>query len=1111
MSARVPKVKRMGGLVVLVCLPFVCASVAAEESGSHERSLGARQEAMTVRELLYKALSLDMETEYQEAIPLLEQVIDRDPTQLDAWESLGWAYWYQGRRDRTRRLWERLLLVAPDDPRAHNMLAGLYLRQDELDASLKHYEQSLALDPHQDQIRFHLGQVYRWSGRLNQAIDLLDTLLTEDPTRKEVRLELARALSSNWAYARALPLWEEIREEDPDDLEYFVAEAMARLHVGEVSRALTMARQALERDPDDLLALQVLADAGEYGPDPAEGVPWLYRMLESSDDEAFRQLIRTRLSALLEQLNQTYPKRFPLDAAIALQAARVESDPRNVDGRLKWAELHLMKGDHRSALQGFRTVLDDFNPNNLRALRGMFESYLGLRRWDQAKAALEAVSAINPRDPYLHYDEAVFHANRGNYAEAYAALDRLEAAGRRGAVAVLLYHSLGTSPYGQAPSKEEFREQLLALRDAGYQFMTPMEMKDYFDELEREEAPPDDGPPPRLAVITFDDALTTAMMHGTPVGRELGVVIAQHIIVRNTYRGDAYLATWDELREYQDTGVWSFGSHSYYAHQEMPLTEEDMEHDAVTDYFDTGARVVPVDEVARRAYPLGNRIWRPEAGRLENRDEFIERLHEEYGRSRRDIEDELGVHANFFAYPFGEIGQQAASNEPEAVELNKQVARQYYDMGFLQSYYGHAVLGDDPMLYQRHEMHLRATGEETARYFLRRHPVYLAQRTRLQLALSEGNVALAEQVRADMRATQFPYIPADKALEAPAAHLRVSRIPRPWRVEWDGDPFDWDVFRPYGRLEYEHVEDNLESRYRRISAFAGANLAPNVLVKLQAASGHYRQEAVADGEAIGPQDPKVDEIFAGVTLAALLPNSVTLSGEWGARMWSGDADDTIPRISLQAQGFAGGHGEWLTRYEYDAIPAARAMVEGVTYHTVMGRFLWQPHERLDQWFDGRYHDVSDGNARYHLDIRPTWQVIRGGPFRLGARYAYASSDDASRIYWTPYQTHAFYGEASLRKGRPGLFISVDARVGLARESVRPEERRAFREREAEAAALGIDPGPGPEQQGWEPVFGVSASVSYELTRRWALVGWVSYFESVDYDQTDVRTSVEYRF
>ena len=324
---------------------YICWSLAAV--------VATQASSLTVNELEHQALSLALEEQYDEAVPLLEQALRRDPTRIPVWESLGWAYWHQGHPERTRRLWKQLVLIAPDEPRAHNLLASYYLRRDQLTDSIRHYERSLELDPQQTEIRFTLAQACRWSGHLRRAADLLSPLVEQYPERHDMRLELARALTSNWAYADALPHWAILRDDKPDALEYLIADATVQLHTGQTTQALDLARQALDRDSDNLLALQVMADAREYGDTPARAVAWLRRMLVAADDEADRQHIRSRLGLLFERLYRKDGERDHLVAAAALHGERVESDPENMDARLKHAEMNLLIGRHEIAYEAF--------------------------------------------------------------------------------------------------------------------------------------------------------------------------------------------------------------------------------------------------------------------------------------------------------------------------------------------------------------------------------------------------------------------------------------------------------------------------------------------------------------------------------------------------------------------------------------------------------------------------------------------------------------------------------------------------------------------------------------------------------------------------------------
>lgn len=1052
------------------------------------------EDASSVEGMYYEASRLAMDNNYAEAIPLLEEIIEEAPSQLSAWELLGWAYWYTGQRERTERLWTRLRLLEPDDPRVYNWLASYHMGQDELHASIRQYEQSLGLDPDQPEVRFNLAKVYRWTGYLAESIQLLAPLHRDFPDREDIRLEYARALSSNWNYEGALPLWIAIRQDDPANQDYLVQEALCRLHTGDTMTARLLTEQALEKDPNNWLALQLRADLAEYGPAPYEAIPWLQRMLAAADSDAYREYVMVRLGALASRLHPQYPERGYVDIAIDMAARRIALEPDSVDARLSLAESYLQRQSLAAAEQEFIDTREEFNPNNLRGLRGLFETYMAMRRWSDAEQVLNRVKAFNPDDAYNHYYEAQLNARRGDYHAAYAALDALEARGRSGAVAVLLYHALGQSEHGQAPSQDEFREQLVALREAGYTFLSPTELIAYFREQEERDSGPSTGPIPRLATVTFDDALLTSLIYGTPVGNALGITMGQHVIVNNTERGDAYLTPWVELREYRETDVWEFGSHSFYSHQEMPTTQAEVaDMDEARAYGSGTVIEAPIDEVARIAYPLANRIWNQEAGRLETREEYIQRLHREYGRSQAVLQERLGVEPRFLAYPFGEIGQEAASNVDDAIALNKKIGRSYYDAGFLQSYFGHAVAGDHPMLYQRYEMPLRASGEETVEHFILKNPVYLAQKTRLELAAEEGNYQLAMNTLEDMRASDYPE-DVDEDLELFLLRNLVVKIPRSSRLFNAGTLFDWAWSDPFVGLRFELFEDNLDSEHHRLFLRGGMNLAPNVLFEAHAGAGRYEQPQFIDGVT---ETIAVDEQYVQTRVAALFPNALSVEGELGVRALTGDSEETVPAWALQAHGRLSDASEWFVRYEHDLLQVARTMPDGIDYDDGQLRTVWDLHERVDFWttFGVRRH--SDGNTRYQVELHPIWQLLPDQGISVGARYSYWSSSDERAAYWTPYNSHNVYGEVVLRGGRPGIYYSVDARVGLGREDSRIDDG-------------GEGPGE-PADEEMEVVTGLAGYLFLNLTDRLVSTVEVGHFRSPSYDETRGAIGLEFQF
>ena len=106
------------------------------------------------RAKMYEAMLNVQDKQYDAAIPKLEAVIAEDPTLLEAWSTLGWAYWSLGRHKDAAELWQRLLNIAPNEPMGYNLMAqvavhdGNLARADQLighHGHLGHAEQKIEI------------------------------------------------------------------------------------------------------------------------------------------------------------------------------------------------------------------------------------------------------------------------------------------------------------------------------------------------------------------------------------------------------------------------------------------------------------------------------------------------------------------------------------------------------------------------------------------------------------------------------------------------------------------------------------------------------------------------------------------------------------------------------------------------------------------------------------------------------------------------------------------------------------------------------------------------------------------------------------------------------
>ncbi len=705
---------------------------------------GAAGDPAAVRE----ALAFEAAGNPAGAITRLEAAILDTPDVARLWEVLGLIHWKTGRADEAIATWTRYGVAVGNRAEPHAWIGEVRAARNELLLALESFDRALKLAPNDVETLFQRTRVYRWLGHIEEAAATMKTLVAQHPDRADFRRELAAALFANREYDQASALWARVRRDRPADADAEAREIASRAYATADAESVRSAAAYLERYPENAMILRALADVAESSGHREEALGYLKRLLKIETDPKKKARLAFRAANLISTLRETQPDRFSIQEAVELVQGYLGLHPYDVDVRLLLGELFIEALDWARARESFETVLSTYNPQNVRACRGLFETALATGRHAEAGRWLDRVRRFNPADPYLGYHEARMEAAAMDYDDAFAALDRLERAGASGAVAVLLYHGLGVSDWTEIPSVQILREQIGALREAGYTFVSAHDIPAL---LKKGEAPQDLARhvPQRVACVTWDDARRDAMTYGTPLGRELGVPMTMHVPVGYVKEDHPFIAGWETLRRCQEEGTWHFSSHAFDGHDPRPALGD--------------GHVV---------HPLANRLWLPAAGRQETEPEYRARLVHEYRASREAIVTELkrADEADVFAYPFGDIGQLSHSNVTNAPGINLEIAGKYYKVGFIQSHFGHAVKGDNPLLFQRTEPYRAESGSNLLKRLLLTHPVFLARATRAEMATVADKPYLANEMIALLERDGYP---AEKLLLLKARAKRM--------------------------------------------------------------------------------------------------------------------------------------------------------------------------------------------------------------------------------------------------------------------------------------------------------------------------------------------------
>ena len=1030
--------------------------------------------------------------DYDRAIELLKPYLDENPRDKDAWEILGWSYWREGRKEESVKLWRSMRTLYPESTRACNLLGKAYTALDHLEEARECFERSLDIDPDQPDILFSLGCVNRWMGSFEEAISILRHCYEENPADKDARLQLAKALISSRHYAEALPLWKEINASSHDNPDYMAQYAKALLNNAKVEEASALALEALELDDENVIALGVMVDAHQFGADRSTAADYLERLARAEPRDARKARILSRLTNLELKLWHQSRAESHLDNAIANSQKLLNLRPKWVDAHLMLSEVLVGKRDYEAAEKRLKKVLAKFNPYNIRARKSLFEIYIEQQRFDEAEKILDRIADFNPLDPYLHYYRARLEFNRGDHNGALQHIEKLERAGTRGAVAVLLYHGLSTSDYDPVLSVSRFKEQLTALKQAGFKFITPQQIPKYFQELPPAPQDLDTYTPQRVAVVTFDDGRRDAFEKGTPVAREMGITFAMHIPPPYIDNAESFFVNWDELSQYQDAGHWTIGSH-----------------------LQNASDLAVLDSDGTLAYPLPIRRWLPEENRRETEREYLSRIEHEYSQSYRELKAKLGKNCNpnFLAYPYGDLGQQTFCNVSGVFDLNLEHAAEHYDMGFIQSQFGYAVKGDNPLLYQRHEPKQEDSGAAVVAFTLENHPTFLARRMRAEFEALQGNYYSANQMIGLLERDGYP----PRSLKDVKDYVSTRLTGKPSSDSTgdtnNGEP-SWNLKL---KADLEYTTDSTDRRNRYLAV--GASMEPKqwLRIKAYAKNGLLQQDFTEpDGER-RDRELEVDELAMGAGIDFKIIPKKTLMGplnialEGGRRSYSGDAEHSENIYSARLTTPLHPTAYFDLAYEHDAIPWARSIAEEKTYNRIQAMASYAPFDNWDLWASFANYDYSDDNSRNQYTLTSLWDILPALGIRGGVRYSYLNSDEERDDYWTPYELNRYMAIAEMRKRFVQTYLRLQLRAGIGKEDVRPETMQAYQENLAAARGQNLAELPQEPEEDWTPVYGLTTSVRFPITDMLEGLCEISYSELPDYDETRAAGWIEYSF
>ena len=192
-------------------------------------------------------------------------------------------------------------------------------------------------------------------------------------------------------------------------------------------------------------------------------------------------------------------------------------------------------------------------------------------------------------------------------------------------VSILCYHEVDRENDNYAVKLSQFRSHIDYLRENGYRFIN---LDEYIAYTKGELTLPE-----KTVMITFDDGYRSFYTKIYPILKEYQIP-ALYAIVTSWTDGEGKptdvraLASWDELREMEGSGLVTVASHSHAMHKQQAI-----------------------DPQGDRNGIAGSHLYF--SGRYETDAEYQERLYDDMAETQRIFEEKLGHPSRALVWPYG--------------------------------------------------------------------------------------------------------------------------------------------------------------------------------------------------------------------------------------------------------------------------------------------------------------------------------------------------------------------------------------------------------------------------------------------------------------------------
>jgi tetratricopeptide (TPR) repeat protein len=420
-------------IIVLFAVLLCVSSSVAQQPATNRTAPNARPASP----LLSEAEDLLREGHVAEAKSKIQEELQHNPTNAEAYDLLGVACVNEKDFPSALEAFQHALKLAPNSPRTRNSIANVYVVQGKLDLAEHelrtvlraapanrdaNYNLGLVLlaqgapskaipyfqrvRPVNRESKFNLTRAYLLVGRVSEGLKSATELSSENKDDVQLHFTLGVLLASQKQYRTAQLELEKANALQPETFEILHNLGQTYLRAGEYPKAELALNRALKLKPDSPETLYLLAQVYADEKKPVDALELLVRARKLAPQNTDVIFLLARVS-----MTQNY-----FEDAIPLLESGLQIAPKRADLHAALGESYFMSGKTEKAIDEFKSLIA-LDPS-ARSYAFMGLSYRHLGRFDEAKKYFQEGLKLDPRNGSCLFNMGFIEERQGNHAAA---------------------------------------------------------------------------------------------------------------------------------------------------------------------------------------------------------------------------------------------------------------------------------------------------------------------------------------------------------------------------------------------------------------------------------------------------------------------------------------------------------------------------------------------------------------------------------------------------------------------------------------------------------------------------------------------------------------------